>query len=215
MLLELKRISAPPGQRILLSDISWQELEDILQELGNNRNSRIAYNQGVLEIMVPLPEHEISKVLISNLLEVILEELDIEFWCLGSTTFKNRLMLQGIEPDNCFYIQNEARIRRKETLDFTIDPPPDLAIEVDVTSRTNPQIYRNLAVPELWRFERGNLQINVLIDGEYVSTEFSPLFPNLPVKKLIPEYLQKCRIEGRNKSIKQFRSLIKQMINKY
>ncbi len=213
MLLELKRISAPPGQRILLSDISWQELEDILQDLGDNRNSRIAYNQGVLEIMVPLPEHEISKVLISNLIEVILEELDIEFWCLGSTTFKNRLMLQGIEPDNCFYIQNEARIRNKDKLDFTIDPPPDLAIEVDVTSRTNPQIYRNLGVPELWRFEKGNLQINVLIDGEYVSTEFSPLFPNFPVKKLMTEYLHKCRIEGRNKSIKQFRSLIKQFIS--
>ncbi|HEY9703349.1 MAG TPA: Uma2 family endonuclease [Allocoleopsis sp.] len=214
MLLELKKISVPPGQRILLSDISWQELEDILQDLGDNRNSKIAYNQGLLEIMVPLPEHERNKEQISDLLKALLEELDIEFCTLGSTTFKNRLMLQGMEPDNCFYIQNEARIRNKDKLDLSIDTPPDLAIEVDVTSRTNPQIYRNLAVPELWRFERDNLQINVLIDGEYVSTEFSPLFPNLPVKKLIPEYLHKCRIEGRNKSIKQFRSLIQQMINK-
>ncbi|HBY78532.1 MAG TPA: hypothetical protein DEG47_16345, partial [Cyanobacteria bacterium UBA11148] len=153
MLLELKRITVPPGQRVLLSDISWQEFETILEDLGEHRASRVVYDNGILEIMTPLPEHETGKVLIGDLVKALLEEMDIEFWSLGSTTFKNQEMLKGIEPDDCFYIQNEAAVRGKNTLDLTVDPPPDLALEIDVTSRTNSSVYEALGVPELWRFE--------------------------------------------------------------
>ncbi len=205
MLLELKKIVVPPGQTILLQDIDWSDFEAILEELGEHRASRVAYNQGTLTIMTPLPEHEINKVLITNLVEILLEELDIEFWSLGSTTFKNKIMLQGIEPDNCFYIEHESAVRGKERLDLTIDPPPDLAIEVEVTSRSNPNIYAALGVPELWRFEKGNLQINLLQDGIYVESDVSPHFPDLPLVDIIPEYLAKAQENGRNKTIKEFR----------
>ena len=141
MLLELKRITVPPGQRVLLSDVSWQEFEAILEDLGEHRASRVAYDNGILEIMTPLPEHETNKELVSDLVKALLEELDIEFCSLGSTTFKNQEMLKGIELDNCFYIQNEAAVRGKNRLDLTVDPPPDLALEIDVTSRTHPSIY--------------------------------------------------------------------------
>ena len=123
MLLELKRITVPPGQRILLHDISWQEFESILEDLGEHRSSRIAYDNGILEIMTPLPEHEVSKSLIGDFVKILLEELDIDFWCLGSTTFKNQAMFKGIEPDDCFYIKNEAAVRGKDRLDLTVDPP--------------------------------------------------------------------------------------------
>ena len=96
MLLELKRITVPPGQRVLLSDVSWQEFEAILDELGEHRASRVAYDNGTLEIMTPLPEHETNKELVSDLVKALLEELDIEFFTLGSTTFKNHDMLNGI-----------------------------------------------------------------------------------------------------------------------
>ena len=99
MLLELKRISVPPGQRVLLHDVSWQEFEAILEDLGEHRAARIAYNNGTLEIMTPLPEHERSKGNIGDLVKALLEELDIEFCPLGSTTFKNQEMTKGIEPD--------------------------------------------------------------------------------------------------------------------
>ena len=128
MLLELKQITVPPGQRVLLHNINWQEFEAILEDLGEHRASRVAYDSGTLEIMTPLPEPETGKVLIGNFIEILLEELDIEFWSLGSTTFKNPLMSQGIEPDNCFYIQNEAAVRVKDRLDLTVDPPPDLVL---------------------------------------------------------------------------------------
>jgi Uma2 family endonuclease len=157
MLLELRRLSVPPGQRVLLHDVSWQEFEEILEELGEHRAARIAYDNGTLEIMTPLPEHEDDKEIIGDLIKALLEELDIEFRSLGSTTFKNQDMVKGIEPDQCFYIQNEAAIRGKKRLDLTVDPPPDLGLEIDITSRTHPNVYEALKVPELWRFEKGKI----------------------------------------------------------
>jgi len=212
MLLELKRFTVPPGQRILLHDVSWQEFEAILEDLGEHRGARIAYNQGILEIMTPLPEHENKKVFISNFVEILLEELDIDFWPLGSTTFKNELMQHGIEPDNCFYIQNEAAVRGKQRLDLRFDPPPDLALEIDVTSRTHPNIYEALGVPELWRFEKGKLQINVLREGKYIETETSSIFPNFTLTQVIPEYLNQCKTAGRNQTMRAFRNWVKEQI---
>jgi len=212
MLLELKRITVPPGHRMLLSDVSWQEFEAILEDLGEHRGSRVAYDHGTLEIMTPLPEHEHGKEIISDLVKALLEELDIEFCTLGSTTFKNQLMSQGIEPDNCFYIQNEAEVREKNRLDLTVDPPPDLALEIDVTSRTHPSIYEALGVPELWQFENGKLQINVLRDEKYIKSEYSPNFSNFPLIEIIPQYLNQCRIEGRNKTMKAFRAWVREQI---
>lgn len=210
MLLELKRIHVPPGQRVLLEDVTWTELEAILEELGEHRAARIAYDRGMLEIMAPLQEHEYDKEIISDLVKALLEELDIEFRCLGSTTFKNQFMEKVIEPDQCFYIKNEALIRGKKRLDLTIDPPPDLALEIDITSRTHPNIYPALQVPELWRFENGKLQINLLEDGNYVESQSSLNFPGLALIEVIPQYLEKSKTAGRNATIKAFRSWVRQ-----
>ena len=212
MLVEIKRLEIPPGQRVLLKDVSWQEFEAILEELGEHRAARVAYDNGILEIITPLPEHEINKVFITNFVEILLEELDIEFLPLGSTTFKNQFMSQGIEPDNCFYIQNEAAVRGKYRLDLTIDSPPDLALEIDVTSRTHSSIYEALGVAELWRFEKGKLQLNVLENGKYIESISSPTFPNFPLSQIIPEYLQQCKTMGRNKTMRAFRAWVKEQI---
>ncbi|OUL24338.1 hypothetical protein BV378_18265 [Nostoc sp. RF31YmG] len=214
MLLELKRIHLPPGQRVLLQDVTWQELETIIEELGEHRAARIAYDRGILEIMAPLPEHEDDKEIISDLVKALLEEVDIEFRCLGSTTFKNEFMAQGIEPDQCFYIKNEVLIRGKKRLDLTIDPPPDLALEIDITSRTHPDIYQALKVPELWRFEKGILKINILQDGNYVESQSSLNFPHLLLIEIIPQYLEKSKTAGRNATLKTFRSWVKQQLSK-
>ncbi|MEJ1932378.1 Uma2 family endonuclease [Nostoc sp. NIES-2111] len=212
MLLELKRIQVPPGQRVLLKDVTWQELETILEELGEHRATRIAYDRGILEIMAPLPEHEYDKEIISDLVKALLEELDIEFVSLGSTTFKNQFMAQGIEPDQCFYIRNESRIRGERRLDLTVDHPPDLAIEIDITSRTHPNIYQALKMPELWRFEKGKLQINILQDGVYIESQESLNFPNFALNDVITQYLEQSLVIGRNATIKAFRLWIRQQI---
>ena len=214
MLLELKRIYVPPGQRVLLQDVTWQELETIIEELGEHRAARIAYDKGILEIMAPLPEHEDNKEIISDLVKALLEELDIEFRCLGSTTFKNEFMAQGIEPDQCFYIKNEAAIRGKNRIDLTVDPPPDLALEIDITSRTHLNIYQALKVPELWRFEKGILTINLLQDGNYVESQSSLNFSHLPLIEVIPQYLEQSKTAGRNATLKAFRSWVREYLSK-
>lgn len=212
MLLELKRIHVPPGQRVLLQDVTWQELETILEELGEHRAARIAYDRGTLEIMAPLPEHEYDKEIISDLVKALLEELNTEFISLGSTTFKNEAMAQGIEPDQCFYVKNESKVRGKKRLDLTVDPPPDLALEIDITSRTHPNIYQALKVPELWRFERGKLQINILQNGRYIESELSLNFPLFPLIEAIPEYLNQSITVGRNATLKAFRAWVQKQI---
>ncbi|MGF1676909.1 MAG: Uma2 family endonuclease [Rivularia sp. (in: cyanobacteria)] len=212
MLYRIKRIDVPPGQRVLLRDITWQEFETILDELGEHRAARIAYDQGMLEIMAPLPEHQDDKEIIGDLVKALLEELEIEFRSLGSTTFKNQIMLQGIEPDQCFYIENESKVRGKKRLDLTQDPPPDLALEIDVTSRTHPSIYAALKVPELWRFENGKLQINLLQNNSYVVSEQSKNFPNLSLAEILPQYLEQSKTAGRNVVIRAFRGWVREQI---
>jgi Uma2 family endonuclease len=212
MLLELRQISVPLGERVILQDVTWQEFEAILEELGEHRSSRLAYDRGTLEIMVPLPEHEANKEIIGDLVKALLEELDIEFCSLGSTTFKNQQMAQGIEPDQCFYIRNEAVVRGKNRIDLSVDPPPDLGLEIDVTSRTHPSIYEILGVPELWRFEKSKLQINVLRSGNYVEVIESPNFPGLSLVDVLPAYLEQARSIGRNAALKAFRQWVREQI---
>ncbi|MGK7924186.1 MAG: Uma2 family endonuclease, partial [Spirulina sp.] len=199
----------PLGQKLVLRDVNWQEFEQILEELGEKRTSRIAYANGILEIMASLPEHEANKGFISDFLKALLEELDIECYPLGSTTFKSELMQQGIEPDDCFYIENEAAIRGKNRLDLTVDPPPDLALEIDITSRTHLKIYQALGVPEVWRFEKGRLKIFILRDNQYIEVAESPHFPDFPLIEIIPQYLQKVKTRGRNQTMREFRAWVR------
>ncbi|BAY36802.1 hypothetical protein NIES2111_11330 [Nostoc sp. NIES-2111] len=212
MLLELNQLIIPAGHQLLMKGISWATYKNILAELGENRNYRVSYSQGVLEIMAPLPEHEVAKVIIGDLVKALLEELDIEFWSLGSTTFDKEIMDAGVKPDDCFYIENEAKVRGKDRIDLEIDPPPDLAIEIDITSRTRFNNYQALKVPELWRWNGSRLEINVLVDGVYIQTNQSRSFPNLPITQIIPEYLKRSKTDGRNATMKAFRNWVKQQI---
>ncbi len=209
MQVKLNQIIVPPGQQLLLNNVSWQMYEQLLEEFGEKRGSLINYSQGALEIMVPLPEHEVGKIMIGDLVKAILEELDLEFWSLGSTTFKSETMNQGIEADDCFYIENEAAVRGKKRIDLTVDPPPDLAIEIDITSRTHFNNYEALGVGELWRFNGTKLEINVLQFGQYIQVNESPHFPGFSLVEVIPKYLERSKVEGRNKTMKAFRAWVK------
>ena len=211
MLLELNQLIVSPGHQLLIKNVSWQMYKHILEELGENRNSRVSYSQGILEIMTPLPEHEAAKVIIGDLVKALLEELEIEFWSLGSTTFDKENMTEGVEPDDCFYIQNEAAVRGKKRINLETDPPPDLAIEIDITSRTRFHNYEALGVPELWRWNGRKLEINVLQDGKYVESNTSRIFPNLLIAEVIPEYLVRSNF-GRNATMKAFRYWVRERL---
>jgi len=204
MLLELRQLKIQPGQQLLVEDVNWQQFESILAELGERRASRLSYSNGRLEIMVPLAEHEKAKEIIGDMVKILLETRHIAFESLGSTTLKNERMSQAVEPDTCFYIQNQAAVIGKNRLDMSVDPPPDLAIEIDLTSRTQLDNYQILGVPELWRYARRGLQINVLQAEQYIESDVSPTFPNIPIVQLVNQYTQQSQVAGRTRAIQAF-----------
>ncbi|MEH2133893.1 MAG: Uma2 family endonuclease [Nostoc sp.] len=209
MLLKLQQIIVKPGQQTLLKDISWQQLENILAEMGEKRAARISYSHGWLEIMVPLTEHEKDKEYIGELVRILLDKLQIDFEPFGSTTLKNERSQQAVEPDTSFYIQNQAAVIGKNRIDLNIDPPPDLAIEIDITSRTRFENYEILGVSELWRHTQQGLEISVLQEGKYIKSQSSPNFPNIPIVELVNEYVQQCLTIGRSQAMRNFRDWVK------
>lgn len=210
--ISLNRIEIPPGQKIYLHDIDWQEFEQILLDLGEKRATRIAYVDGDLEIRMPLPEHERTRVLISHLLVVLLEELDLPWESLGSSTFKKQSMKAGIEPDDCFYIENSQAMLGKKRLDLTIDPPPDLAIEVDLSSPTQMSAYEALGVSEIWRYRNGKLAIFILAEGQYVESPHSLIFPTLPVVERISRLLSRNTEILMSEARKEFRKEVREWL---
>jgi Uma2 family endonuclease len=210
MQLTLEQIIVQPGQQLLLKNISWQQFETILEELGEGRAARLSYSNGWLEIMVPLPEHEKDKEIIGDLVKILLEELGIDFEPLGSTTFKSELMTQAVEPDACFYIENHQAVIGKTRIDLTVDPPPDLAIEIDITSRTQFENYQRLGVPELWRWTRRGLQINLLQEETYVESNISSNFSGIPIIELINRTVQQNLSVGRSQTIREFKRWVRE-----
>lgn len=212
--LQLNQIDVLPGQRVILRDVRWEQFEAILTELGERRTTRLAYSKGTLEIVAPLPGHEQTKIVIADLLKVLLDELDMDWEPLGSTTFKREEMQAGIEPDDCFYIQNHALMIGRTRIDLSVDPPPDLAIEIDLTSKTQLSAYEALQVPEIWRYQNRKLQISVLSQGKYVETQTSPTFPNFPaVIAGISQFLDMSRTIGTRPALKAFRQWIRDRIS--
>jgi Uma2 family endonuclease len=208
--LQLRQLHIPPGQRVLVEDVSWLEFAAIIEELGDHRGTRVAYSQGTLEIMSPSPEHEKAKVVISDLVKVLLDELEMPWESLGSTTFRREDMAAGIEPDDCFYIQHQAMMVGKDRIDLTVDPPPDLVIEVDVTSPTALRAYEALQVLEIWRYHHRTLQIYVWRDNSYTESSSSPTFPQLPVIEGIVQFVEMSRIRGTAPALRAFRHWIRE-----
>ncbi|MBH8563193.1 Uma2 family endonuclease [Nostoc sp. CENA67] len=202
-----------PGQKVTLQPVSWEGFEEILADLGERRSSRIAYADGILEIMAPLPEHERSKVLLADLVKTLLKVQKRAWEPLGSTTFKRQDMIAGIEPDDCFYIQNYKVVIGKNRLDLTVDPPPDLALEIDLTSKTELDAYEALAVPELWIYKRNKLTINVLQQGKYVESQTSPTFPGIAVMEIIPQFMQRAKEVGVSQTLAEFEIFILQALS--
>ncbi|MDQ2099046.1 MAG: Uma2 family endonuclease [Tychonema bourrellyi B0820] len=209
---ELNQLIVPPGNKVRLQNVSWEMYESILEELGEGYAVRLAYYKGTLEIRMPLPKHEKAKSLIGYLVNVLLEELNIDCEVLGSTTFKRQDMQTGVEPDDCFYIQNQGAVRGKDRLDLTVDPPPDLAIEIDNSSQTSLNCYEALGVPELWRYDGEVLKIYRLQEGKYTESSTSQNFPDFPIIDLIPQYVDRSKTEGRSPTIRAFRAWVREQL---
>jgi Uma2 family endonuclease len=167
---------------VLLEGITWETFERMLHELGDNRGTRLAYDNGQLEIMSPSSSHEELKELLSDIAHNLLRALRVDFAKMGSTTFKRRELRRGFEPDQCFYIQRYEAIReRRGDLDLAQDPAPDLVIEIDITPRSLSKlpIYAALGGREIWRYTSSQVLLYHCEAGEASLAEASRLFLGL------------------------------------
>jgi Uma2 family endonuclease len=176
----------PPEQRVTLDGISWDTYERLLDERGEGGGTRFAYDEGTLEIMTTSFRHEKLKHAIDLLVVLIANEMRIPIQAGGSTTFKRKDLAKGFEPDACFYIQHVQRVRGLDQIDLTKDPPPDLVIEIDITtsSLNKFRIYSGLGVPEVWRYSGEALTIFKLEGKTYVEKKESCVLPEVTAQVL-------------------------------
>ena len=190
----METVKSPAEQRVVLHNISWNTYERLLADHENNSAPRLTYDRGELEIMSPSPEHEKVNRRIAQLVLAVAEELNIEAEDLGSTTFRREDLERGFEPDSCFYIQNEEQVRGKDRLDLAVDPPPDLVIEIDITSPSFSKlpIYAQIGVPEVWRYDGERMTILVLEGSDYAKTAESIVLPPV-TSNVLTDFVEKSK----------------------
>ncbi|NEO10884.1 MULTISPECIES: Uma2 family endonuclease [unclassified Moorena] len=201
----IKAIQLTPGSTITINNLKWQYFETILEELGEKRRVRLTYYQGNLEIMSALAIHERPHRIIADIVKAILNLQGRDWEDFGSTTFK-RPEIAGVEPDTCLYIQNAHQMRGCTQMDLDIYPPPDLAIESDVTSKTTLEVYAAIGVPEVWIYSKQQLRIYIIKDGNYQETSLSPTFPNLSLTTQIPQLVEQAINQGTSRMLRELKS---------
>ncbi|MGC1307793.1 MAG: Uma2 family endonuclease [Phormidesmis sp.] len=196
--------------RVVLQNISWRTYQSLLSDFEQEPAARLTYDHGMLEIRMPLDPHESYKKIIGRLIEAATEELGLEVRSLGSRTCDREDLANGLEPDQCYYIQNEPLVRGVSQIDLAKLPPPDLAVEIDITSSSlnRFKIYAQLRVPEIWRFDGDRLTINLLQNGRYQTVERSIAIAPLKASDISPFLNQSLSI-GENTLVRQFRSMVK------
>ena len=203
-------------QRVILSNVSWQTFEQLLKELGDKRATRLAYNEGLLEIMTPLGRHENNNRFIDDLIRAIADELNLNLKKFGSLTLKREKKLKGAEPDSCYYLQNEPLVRSKQEIDLDNDPPPDLVWEIDITSGSLDKrpIYAAIGVPEFWRYDGNKLEVFVLhpSNRDYQQVNQSPTFPWMPLD-VIPRFIRQSLVDGETATLRAFRAWVREQQN--
>jgi len=206
-------IAPAQPEHAILHSVSWSTYEALVRDLESEPAKRLTYDRGVLEIMVPLPPHEQFKRRIGRLVEIATLEQGINIVSLGQTTWRRQDLQQGLEPDECYYIQNEPAVWGKTDIDLSTDPPPDLAIEIDITSSSlnRLHIYAALGVPEVWRFDGTALTIYHLADGNYCPQETSLALPFLGRQDLL-RFLQMSQTTRESDWIRAFQQWVRSQL---
>jgi Uma2 family endonuclease len=197
--------------RTLIKNISWQTFKTMLAEMGVERNSRFAYENGIIEIMTPLMPHENSNRLIEGYILVLCEEFGLEVKTTGSITLTRDDLEKGGEPDSSYYIQNESLVRNKENIDLAKDPPPDLVLEVEYSRPKIDKLslYAAMGIPEFWRYNGTVLRVYTLSGDQYSEVELSPTFAPVQVLE-IPRFIQESKKIGQLAAKNAFRAWVQQ-----
>lgn len=194
------------NQKLILQGVSWDFYERILEEYADSNGLHFAYDDGFLEVEVPLAKHERANRILQDLVATICVEKNLGVRNFGSTTFRKELKTKGCEPDTAFYIQSARQIRGVEEIDLSVNPPPDLVIEIDVTSPSLNKlpIYAALGVSEVWLYKGTKIIFYKLYGGFYEETANSVALPILD-NETATEFLQKGLTEDYAKWIREIR----------
>lgn len=212
--LEIDDFQGKVTQNIVLSPVSWQTFKALLADMGDYRSSRLTYNRGTLQIKMPSKLHEIINRLLARIVTTLTEELGLNVIDLGSTTLEREDLAQGAEPDTCFYIQNADLLSGLDP-EMPENLPPDLVIEVDITSPSTRRIdvYRALGIPEVWRYtKKQGLQIYLLVgeggNRSYEESAVSGAFPMVKAE-VLNQFLQQRQTMNENAVIRGVRDLVR------
>ena len=202
----------PAGGTLVVQDVSWEAYEQLLDELADRPGVRVTYDEGKLQIMSPLPEHEKYKRIIERMIDVAREELDLNLEPRGSATWKRSRDSKGAEPDSCYYVAHSAQITGKRTIDLQVDPPPDLVIEIDATNESLDKfpIYATFGVPEVWRYDvkRHRVHLYELRGSAYVDASYSRSFPVLTADALA-DFIGQSKTRGQKAALTAFRGWVR------
>ena len=181
----ISQIELTPGSAIRISGVTWEGYIALLKELGDDRSTRLAYENGVLEIRMPGQLHEAANRVLATIALTLAEEYGFEFNDLGSMTMNRPDLSQGVEPDSCFYVQN-AQAGQGLGEAISSDLPPDLALEVDIANKSDSKlsIYEAMGVPEVWLYQRDIVKIKLLEGEEYINSLTSRAFPTITTEQL-------------------------------
>jgi Uma2 family endonuclease len=182
-------------KRLTFRNLDWTAFKQIQTLLSGNSHARFNYDNGFLEITMPLESHERSARLFELFIRVLVVELGMKLKTMGSTTLDREDLLKSAEPDSGYYIQNYLQVADHE-INLDVDPPPDLVVEVDITHSdlNKNQLYASLGIPEFWRFDGRVWRILQLQAGEYVECDRSPTFP-LVAKGNLAQFLETAFVD--------------------
>ena len=186
---------------------TWQDYCQLRDSRGDGSIPRLKYHAGEILLMSPLPRHGREAHLIARIVEIILESQDRNYEAFTPITLELP-EVGGIEPDYCFYIDNWQAVVGKDRIDWQLDPPPDLVIEIDVTSYTSELDFLPYNVPEVWLFKNERLTIYQLADGKYQVSENSRYFPTLSMQNMIELCVATAKIKGTGTAMSEFRRSI-------
>ena len=204
-----ERIELPPGSEATLRYQTWTDYEALIASRRDDAAIKIRFNARTQEIsiMAPLPAHGNRSRTLADLVTTLLRHQKRDWHGFDPVTLK-RFQQAGAEPDACFYIQNWRAVLGKERIDLAQDPPPDLAIEMDLTSLTDLAVYQTLAIPELWIYRQGSLKIYQLTPQGYQERSVSPTFPTVDVKNLLPKYVERAWTAGSSVALREFENYL-------
>jgi Uma2 family endonuclease len=206
-------INIPVGGEVILSCQTWEDYEKLLNLRPEKVPLKIVFNAHSQEIklMSPLPGHGNRVDVLSDLVKILLRSQQKEWHGFEPITLK-KFKQGGLEPDFCFYIDNREQILGKERIDLALDPPPDLAIEVDLTSATNIEDYQAIACPEVWIYRQNKLLIYLFDGQKYQQIKGSKIFSNINIdlEKILPEYIEKAWNVGSSIALREFEEFLNQ-----